>query len=82
MAAYCCVYYMDREGLKEGLAYYRSGKVSFLNYELNDRSSWRESFALSYREFADSIKYSVLQGLIEPVVVPGLFLKSNNVTRC
>jgi hypothetical protein len=73
---------MDKDGLKEGLACYRSGKVSFLNHGLNDRPSWKESFALSYREFADSIKYSVLQGLLDPVVVPGLFLKSNNVTHC
>lgn len=82
MAAYCCVYYIDGEGLKEGLAYYRFGKVNFLSHDLNDHPGWRENFALSYREFAESIKYAVLQGLLNPVVVPGLFLKSNNVTRC
>lgn len=83
MAAYCCVYYVDNVGrLKEGLAYYRFGKVSFQDAGCIDRPGWMESFSLSYRGLAEDVKYSVLSGIVEPVVVPGLFLKSSNGTYC
>lgn len=82
MAAYCCVYYVDSKGLKVGLASYRFGKVSFADTASNNKLRWSENFILSYRCLAEKIQSAVLEGLIEPVVVPGLFLKSSNVTCC
>lgn len=82
MAAYCCVYYVDNAGLKVGLASYRFGKVSFVDSVGNNKPRWTENFILSYRCLAEKIQSSVLSGLIEPIIVPGLFLKSSNVTYC
>lgn len=82
MAAYCCVYYVDSKELKVGLASYRFGKVSFADSACDNNPRWSENFILSYRCLAEKIQSAVLEGLIEPVVVPGLFLKSSNVTCC
>jgi len=82
MTACCCVFYIDNRYLKSGLVSYRKGKISFLTDSACSHKSWLENFSLSYNQLAAQIQYAVLDGTIEPAVVPGLFLKSNNVKRC
>lgn len=82
MTAYCCVFYLDNRYIKSGLVSYRKGKISFLTNSACSHRSWLENFSLSYNQLASQIQYAVLDGTIEPAVVPGLFLKSNNVKRC
>ena len=82
MSAYCCVFYVDNEGLKEGLVSYRFGKISFLSNMCGSYQHWLKSFSITYKHVAEQIQYSVLVGAVEPAIVPGLFLKSNNVARC
>ena len=82
MTARCCIYYVDNEGLKVGLAVYRKGKVSLADSLCANKTNWLKSFELSYNGLARDVQYSVLSGALEPVVVPGLFLKNSNVKCC
>lgn len=79
MSAYCCIYYVNSNGLNIGLVRYYKGKISIFDEEFSGHRNWLDSFALSYDYLAEEIMCSVLSGAIEPLVVPGLFLKSNNV---
>lgn len=65
-----------------GLAIYRKGKVSLSDSFCTNKTNWLKSFELSYNGLARDIQYSVLSGALEPVVVPGLFLKNSNVKCC
>ena len=83
MTAHCCIFYVDTEGLKVGLAVYRKGKVSLFDDNCFNNNKTRLSFfRTEYEKLARDIQYAVLSNAIKPAVVPGLFLKSNNVKCC
>lgn len=82
MTARCCIYYIDSEGLKTGLVTYSKGKISLLDRVGAGNARYLLSFELSYGRLAREVQYAVLSDAVEPVIVPGLFLKSSNVTRC
>lgn len=75
MTAYCCFYYLDGYSMKSGVAKYCKGKISIYDKAGATQKKWIENFELSYSSIAEEIKYPVLRGDIDPLVVPGLFLK-------
>lgn len=79
MSAYCCIYYIENNTLKVGLARYYKGKISLYDSWYGGHAKWIENFELSYRNLAEEMQYSVMYGSVEPLVMPGLFLKSNDV---
>ena len=82
MTANCCVYYSDGNSLKKGLVTYRRGKISFLDHVVCNHIAWMENFILSYKSIAETMQSHVLAGVISPLIVPGLFLRTSNVKCC
>ena len=82
MIARCCIFYADADGLKVGLAIYRKGKISLFDSKCASHVKWLRCFSVHYEKLAKEIQYAVLNKVIEPLVVPGLFLKSSNVKYC
>lgn len=74
MSAYCCVYYIDNSLLQVGLVRYNKGKISIISKECCGHEKWISTFELAYNQLAEEVKYAVLQGSVDPLVVPGLFL--------